>query len=232
MYTESISDYTSTCSALMNKITDCNTKLTVTEQSAKLRESYAEKVQKIEANIKLCNGVIDTVKPMIEDTQTFMAAKRDESLQNINNALRLASEIIPDASDGICFQNDGNESWLSTADGLEVQDVEGGGFRNISSTFLRAVVLAAGAENLQTLFLDEVFAAVSPENANTLSLYLNIMCQDKQVISIEQTPAAYANVDCIYYTFNKGEEFTEVTRSEHIRETDEIGEAANAIQTD
>ena len=82
----------------------------------------------------------------------------------------------------------------------------------MSSAFLRAVVLGANPDNLQTLLLDEVFSLVSIPNSSTLSLYLNILTQDFQIISIEQKPQVYSNIDCVMYTFTKDNEFSEVSK--------------------
>lgn len=155
--------------------------------------------------------LIDMVKPLLAGTQEYIDAKKKESMNNINNALRLAGEIIKDSAEGIFFQLDGDEAWLSTRDGLEVDMTEGGGYRQISSTFIRSAVLSASPHNLKTMLLDEMFATVSVQNSSVLSLYLNVMCQDMQVISIEQKPQVYSNVDATVYTFNKVGDYTEVT---------------------
>jgi hypothetical protein len=216
---------------LRETIQDLDVRVRLSEQNQKLIDSYTEKVKKLEENIGLCNGVINIIKPMLEDVQEYITKRRKNSMQNINNALRIAGEIIQDATEGIYFKMDGDEAWLSTPDGLEVDIVEGGGYRQISSTFIRSVVLAANSQTLNTLMLDEIFALVSPENSATLSLYLNVMCQDKQVISIEQKPQVYSNIDSITYKFIADEKYTEVTKKV-IKRGDfvEQGGVDNAVQ--
>lgn len=214
MPTYSNDDYLNTRSALRNMIVDLEARVRVSEQNKALRESYEEKLRTTETNIRLTNESLDVMKPMLIDIQSYINARRKESMQNINNALRLSGEIIQDSTEGIYFQMDKDEAWLSTPDGLEVDMVEGGGYRQVSSTFIRSVVLAANADKLHTLMLDEIFSLVSPENSAALSLYLNVMCQDMQVISIEQKPQVYSNIDNIQYKFDKDNEFAEVTKTE------------------
>lgn len=213
-------DYSSTCAALSKAISDLDVRVRVSEQNQKLKDTYTDKIKTLEDNIGLCNGVINIMKPLLEDVQKYITGRRKESMNNINNALRLAGEIIQDATEGIYFQLDGDEAWLSTPDGLEVDTVEGGGYRQISSTFIRSVVLGANRNTLNTLLLDEIFALVSAENSATLSLYLNVMFQNMQVISIEQKPEVSSNIDNITYTFAKNNNYAEVTKKVIKRGTD------------
>lgn len=219
MPTNNHNPYSDSCTALRDAIVDCEARIRVSEQNKAISESYTEKLATAELNIKLCNEVLDTMKPMLADIQNYIQSRRKKSMQNINNALRLSGEIIQDSTEGIHFKMEKDEAWLSTPDGLEVDMIEGGGYRQVSSTFIRSVVLAANSDKLRTLMLDEIFSLVSPENSAALSLYLNIMCQDMQVISIEQKPQVYSNIDNIQYHFDKDEEFAEVTMKEVKRES-------------
>lgn len=205
-------DYSDACTALDRCIQDLDVRIRMSEQNQKLYDSYTDKIKTLEDNIALCNGVMDIMKPLLDDVQEYITRRKKESMQNINNALRMAGDIIQDSTEGIYFNMEGDEAWLSTPDGLEVDMVEGGGYRQISSTFIRSVVLGANPDNLSTLFLDEVFSLVSPENSAALSLYLNVMCQDRQVISIEQKPQVYSNIDSVVYMFSKDNDFAEVTK--------------------
>lgn len=208
-------DYSDTCAALRKAVSDLDVRIKVSEQNTKLQSAYTEKLQSLEHNIALCNGVIDILKDSIPDVKDYIARKRRMSMQNINNALRLAGEIIQDAADGIFFQLDGDEAWLSTPDGLEVDKVEGGGYRQISSTFVRSTVLNSNPNLLQTLMLDEIFSLVSQDNSATLSLYLNVICQNMQVISIEQKPQVYSNLEHYsVYSFESGD-YAKVTHTEY-----------------
>ena len=227
MFANGISNYSDTCSQLSRAIQDLDVRIRVSEQNQKLKDNYTEKIKKTEDNIALCNGVLDIMKPMLNDVQEYITEKRKESMQNINNAIRIAGDVIQDAEEGVYFKLDGDEAWLSTPDGLEVDMVEGCGFREVSSVFLRSVVLGSNHKLMDTLMLDEAFSLVSPENSATLSLYLNVLCQDKQVISIEQKSEVYSNVDATMYSFRKNGGYAEVTKSEVKRGSD-----YNAIQTD
>ena len=212
MSENTVYNYADTSTRLAKVIQDLDVEIRVSEQSMKLKTKYEEELVKLEANITLCNGVLEKLKPLLADTKEYINTRYKESMQSINNALRLSGEIIPDAGSGVHFAPDKAEAWLAPQDGLEVPMVEGGGFRQVSSAFLRAVVLGANPDNLQTLFFDEVFSLVSIPNSSTLSLYLNILTQDFQIISIEQKPQVYSNIDCIMYTFTKDNDFAEVSK--------------------
>ncbi len=217
MYAESIPDTSATCSQLNQRLNDLKVKLDVSKNNRETLKYYADQMRIAQTNIENCSRIIETLKPLVEDINDYINTRRAESMQNVNDALRMAGQIIQDASEGIYMQLDGDEAWLSTPDGLEVQMVEGGGYRQISSAFLRSVILGCSPYSLQTLLLDEVFSLVSPENSATLSLYLNVMCQNVQVISIEQKPQVYSNVDGLVYRFNKGEKFATVSCEEITR---------------
>lgn len=229
MSENTVYDYSGTCSKLKDVIQNLDVRIKMSEQNTKLRSTYSDKMKRLEQNIAYCNEVIEHVKKLLEDTNSYISKRRKASMQNINNALRLSGEIIQDATPGIFFQiEDNGDAWISTPDELEVDDVEGGGYRQISSTFIRSTVLSANSNVLHTLLLDEAFALVSPENSTTLSLYLNLMCQNMQVISIEQKPQVYSNLDHIKYTFESGE-YATVTRSEVRR--GELSEEVNSSES-
>ncbi len=214
MSENAIYDYSSTCSALREAIQNLDVRIRMSEQNTKLRDTYSGKLDNLERNVELCNGVTNIMKPELADIKEYIARRRKESMQNINNALRLSGEIIPDSSDGIFFQIESDGSaWLSTTDGLSVAKVEGSGYCQVSSTFVRSTVLSANSGILHTLLLDEIFSQVSQDNSTTLSLYLNVLCQNMQIISIEQKPQVYSNLDHVLYVFEKGE-YSSVTRKE------------------
>lgn len=211
---ESIHDYSTTSQRLTEAIKALDVDIHVGEQSLILREKYNQSAQRAEKNINLCNLVTDETKKMVNDIIDYLNTRKKESMQNINNALRVAKEIIPESADGIHVEYDGNEAWIATQDGLTVQNTEGGGYRHTSSNFLRYVALTSNPDQLHTLFFDESFAAVSQDNTANLSLYLDTVCKNAQIISIEQKPQIYSNVDCVMYTFKKDVDYTSVTRSE------------------
>lgn len=221
MPTQQNSRYAATCSCLANTITDYESRIRVSKNNAKLKTDYEEQINRFTSASNVCDVIINICKPTLQDIQTYINTKRAESMQNINNALRLAEEIIPDSEPGVHFELDGEKAILLTEDGLTVEGTEGDGFCQVSSVFVRAAVAKSNPAILDTLIFDEVFSLISPENSATLSLYLNTITQDTQVISIEQKPQVYSNIDCVMYTFNKTDKFAEVTRKEIRRgETD------------
>lgn len=206
-------NYSSTCARLTSRMQEVYSRIKLGEQNAKLKATYDTQLHKHERNIELCNEALNTLKPLIDDTEDYSNRRRTEALQNINNALRMAGEIIYDADDGIKIRLDGDEAFVVTGDDRTVQNTEGGAFRHISSTFLQAVMLQTNQDLLQTLMLDEMFAQVNAENTAKLSLYLNAMSQNMQIICIEQKPEIKSNVDTLIYHFKKGEDFADVEKT-------------------
>lgn len=204
--------YTDICNLVDRNLREYVARIRVSENNEKLKKQYEEQLARYQNGLKMTSTLIDIIKPMVDDVQRYLAEKKTESMHNINNAIRLAEEIIPEAENGVHFQLEKNgEAWLSTADGLEVDTSEGGGFRQISSAFIRFVIANSNPSILNTMILDEIFSLVSPENSATLSQYLSIMMGDAQIISIEQKPQVYSNIDYTKYTFNKIGQYSSVT---------------------
>ena len=175
-----VHNYSDTCSRLGAEIQELAVNIRVGEQNKKLRDAYAEQLHRHEQNIDLCNAVMEMLKPMIIDVEEYINTRREEAMLNINNALRMAGDIIPDADEGIKIKLDGDEAFVVTSDDRTVQNTEGGAFRHISATFLQSVILSSNPDNLKTLMLDEMFAQVNAENTAKLSLYLSALIQDMQ----------------------------------------------------
>ena len=94
MSADTVCDYANTSSRLAKAIQDLDVEIRVSEQSLRLKTKYEEDLNKMEANITLCNGVIDKLKPLLADTKEYINKRYKESMQSINNALRLSEEII------------------------------------------------------------------------------------------------------------------------------------------
>lgn len=212
MPTQSCNRYAATCSSLNAAIMDYTSRIRVSNNNRKIKEDCERQVDTYTKASKICDMLMDILKPSLEDIKKYMNTKRVESMQSINNALRLAEEIVPDAEQGVHFELEGDKARLMTEDGLTVNGTEGDGFCEVSSAFLRAVIAKCSPGILNTILYDEVFSLLSPENSANLSLYLNVLVQGMQLISIEQKPQVYSNIDCTMYTFNKTDGFAEVTK--------------------
>lgn len=210
MYEEHLHGYGDTCARLTKEINELRSLLQTAEQNEKLRANYEQKKVQHNANIRLCASVLDECKPLIANTKNYLSKKKTESLQGINNALRISGEIVQDSMGGVQFEIDKGEANIVDENGCEIQIMEGGGYRQISSTLIRSVVLGGAPQYLQTMFLDETFALVNDDNSATLSLYLQLISQNQQVISIEQKDSTYLNCDHECYTFKKAEKFSTV----------------------
>lgn len=218
MPAQSLNCYADTCSRLNSQLADYLGRVRVSDNNKKIKADCDEKIKTFSSSLRVCDAMLEIFKPMLNDVKRYINEKKAEAMQNVNNALRLSCEIVPDATPGIHFELDGDKAYLLTEDGLFVDDTEGGGLRQISSVFLRAVIAKANPGILNTLFLDEVFSQVSQENSATLSLYLNLLTQDTQIISIEQKPQVYSNIDSTIYRFQKTGDYSTVTKEVVTRE--------------
>ena len=162
-------DYSTTCRLLKEQMDDAMYRVRSTRANQTVIDSQMASIKELTDAVAGCNAVLRWLKPYMTVVQDYLAERRSASLQSVNNAIRLAGEIIPDANVGARLNIEGKDAWLSTSDDLDLQLTEGGGYRNITSTFLRMVILGANQSLLQTVVLDEVAAAVSPENSATLS---------------------------------------------------------------
>lgn len=205
-------EYNTVCALMRNRLVECDLHIKETEENSKklgeltgLRDTY-------KSNVVSCQQVIDSLKPMIEDVQSYITDKRKDSKTKLNNALRVAGEIVPAAVNGIKFEIEGDEAWLQTPNGAYVDRSEGSGYKGTTSVLLRSIVLAANPDKLQTMFLDEPFAKLSNERTALLSQYLPILLADQQVILIEQKKEIYANADCTLYGFFKSDNYTTIIK--------------------
>ncbi len=206
-------DYSTTCRLLREQMDDAAYKIRSTEANKAVADTQTRTVKEMAEVMCACEDVIRWLKPYVTVVQDYLAERRTASLQSVNNAIRLAGEIIPDADTGARLNIEGKDAWLSTSDDLDLQLTEGGGYRNIISMFIRMVILGSNDDLLKTVVLDEVAAAVSPENSTTLSSYLNLLGNTMQIISIEQKPEMYKNIDnVVMYRFEKDDEFSRVIR--------------------
>lgn len=207
--------YDATVTALNKCKEDLQYKIRLSKTNKANLESYQQKIEQLDRNILALESVRAYLKPIMEDITDYLGERKKQSIQSINSAIRIASEIIPDAMPNIYLEISGNEAWLSTTDGLMVQLSEGAGYKSILSAFLQAITLSANQTYLQTMIFDERFAKVSVEHSTVLSTFLSLMTKNMQIISIEQKPEVYMNVDHVEYRFEKQGAHSLITREEH-----------------
>lgn len=212
MYEDRRDMYNNVCALMREEITKCSVHIKETEENRQklgelqgMRDSYA-------SSIDYCQLVTDSLKPMISDVQEFINTKRKDSKSKLNNALRIAGEIVPASVRGVKFEIEGDEAWLETPNGAYVDRSEGSGYKGTTSMLFRSIVLGANQDKLQTLFLDEPLAKLSDERTATLSKYLPALLSNQQVILIEQKKEIYANAGCTLYKFFKSDNYTTVTK--------------------
>lgn len=215
MSTQSGYSFGSTCSLINERIRSIRAMLSAAEQAATLREKYTEQLSMHKKNAQICAIYLSKTKPLISKTKEYLVTREEESKSRLNNALRVACEIVPNVIPDLHFEFASNSVLIVDKDGCEVQVLEGSGLQQIASVLVRQVILSAAPEYLQTMILDETFAFVNAENSATLSLYLGLISKVVQIISIEQKPQVYANMDYTCYRLSKSEKYTTVERIDY-----------------
>lgn len=211
---ETQANYSDTCVLLEKAIKELDFNIRVGEQNKKLRDTYTKSIENASTTLKWIELVKKRIQPLREDTITYINNRKKEALLAINNAIRIAADIIPDSMEGIKFDIDEErgEAFIANNDGNEVYDTEGSGYKSISSTFIRNRVMRPHKGILQTMICDEIFAQVSTEYSADLSRALKMICETSQVISIEQKQETYSNVDYVEYQFTKRGDYTTVNK--------------------
>ena len=213
MPAQSEHQYADTCASIARVIEDCNYKIKVTAVNKAQIDQYNQKIQQLQDTLNGMDNIKSYLSPMVKDIKEYLAARRRQSMQSINNAIRITSEIIPDAMPNITFELKGDEAYLQTSDGLLVNLSEGAGYKSVLSAFLRSVTLNSNLNNLQFIIFDEIFSKLSVEYSTVLSAFLGVMVQNMQLISIEQKPEVYANVSYVEYKFTKNGNYTSVEKN-------------------
>ena len=217
-------DYSSTCVLLDKTLADLDYKIRLSEQNKKLSDTYNERIAADTNVVNWCNYVKRRVTPLVDDIEKYLNQKKKDALVSINNSIRVAASIVQDSMDDIRFEidEDRGEAYVATSEGLDVQLMEGSGFKSIVSTFIRSVVMNSRPEILHTMTCDEIFSQVSVEYSAMLSSYLHLICETSQVISIEQKSEIYSNIDIVEYRFEKHDDYSVVTRIDRCA-GDELG---------
>ena len=196
---------------LRDEVSKSNYKIKETEENMKKCEKLRSSIKQYEEIVDICSIVLDSLKPLDNDLQKFINDKSTEGMMRVNQAIALASEVIPDCMKGAKFEFDKDKAWLSI-NGRLADSAEGSGYKGTTSAFIQSAILKQNPQILQTLILDEPLAKVSTENSATVSAVLPHICQDLQVILIEQKKEVYANFKHITYRFFKDENGTRVER--------------------
>lgn len=182
-----------------------------TTENMKKSEKLKSSIDNYKNIVEICSTVLESLKPLESDLQTFINEKSKEGLMRVNQAIALASEVIPDCMKGAEFKFEDNKAWLDL-NGRTVDSLEGSGYKGTTSAFVQSAILKQNPQVLQTLVLDEPLSKVSTENSASVSAVLPYICQDLQVILIEQKKEIYANFEHVSYKFFKDEKGTRVEK--------------------
>lgn len=204
--------YEDTLKRLQHTISQCEFRIKATEDGQSKLIDLDRNIKVYETLYSQCNNTLVRLRPYIKDIQAYIADKRTSALQSLNNALRIAGEIVPAAMKGIAFNMERDEAWIETEDAVYASSAEGSGYKEIVSVLSRLVVNGLCESELKTVFLDEPLAKLSPERTALLSQYLTLIVDNQQIILIEQKREVYANVSCTLYEFVKDGDFTTVKR--------------------
>lgn len=196
--------YSSQCMRLRDLAAQCDLKIKQTKEN---QESFRNLTAQIEQYTKLSGSmtaVMAKIKPWMESLQRYNAQKKTESLLSINSALSVASLVVPSSMKGIKFVIDGGEAWLENEEGMDVEGVEGSGYKGVVSTYLRTIILKANTNVLQFLLLDEPLSKLATENSATFSTYIPILAEGMQIIWIEHKREVFSGLENkVVYNFFK-----------------------------
>ena len=207
MLGESGNSYSAQCLAYRQIAAPCDLKVQQTKENQK-------KFLSLEAQIETYSGLVDSmeqvlqkIKPWMVDLLEYNAQKKKDALVAINTALSVANYIVPSSMSGIKFRVEGKEAWLENSAGVDVDRVEGSGYKGVVSVYLRDVIVRSNPSILQFMILDEPLSKLASENAAILSTYVPLLAENMQIIWIEHKKEVFANVeDKVVYNFFKDDQ--------------------------
>ncbi len=196
---------------LKDEAARCDYRIRESVENEKKLERLNLTINSCTANVQRCEDTIEGVKPLLNSIQDYLTSKAKDGVFSINRALALASDVIPDSMRGIRFNIDGDKAWLEVS-GCDVDGIEGSGYKGASSMFIQSTLVKQNPEILQTIIFDEPLAKVSSDNSSAISACLPFLCQNLQIILIEQKKEVYANFDHTEFKFFKDENGTRVEK--------------------
>lgn len=185
-----------------------------TEENAAKKSGEEQTMKNCSVASKRLDAAIKIYASLLKAIQEYLDNKQKDSGSAVATAIRAAIQIVPDCDPNISLKCEDGEAWFQTPDGIEIDRLDGSGFRSTLSTIMREIVLRFNPQCLQTMVLDEIFSKLHAENSATLSAYLPILAQNMQIISIEQKPEVFANTPHIAYQFKLDNGITSVKREE------------------
>lgn len=189
----------------------CDYRIKESLENQKKMEKLNNTIASCSMNARRCEESIEGMKPAIKSIQEYLATKAKDGVYAINQALALASDVIPDSMRDVRFCMEGDAAWLEVA-GCDLDGIEGSGYKGASSMFIQSTLVKQNPNILQTVVFDEPLAKVSSDNSTAISACLPFLCKDLQVILIEQKKEVYANFDHTEYHFFKDENGTRVEK--------------------
>ena len=149
MLGESGNSYSAQCLAYRQIAAQCDLKVQQTKENQK-------KFLSLEAQIETYSGLVDSmeqvlqkIKPWMVDLLEYNAQKKKDALVAINTALSVANYIVPSSMSGIKFRVEGKEAWLENSAGVDVDRVEGSGYKGVVSVYLRDVIVRSNPSILR-----------------------------------------------------------------------------------
>lgn len=202
--------YSHECMMLREAAARCKERIRQTEDNKQKAVSLDNQIEENSILAMDMDSVRQKVKPWLDDLLEYNAQKKRESLTSINTALSVANFIVPSSMKGMKFRIEGKEAWIENSEGIDVDGVEGSGYKGVVSTYLRTTVLRANPDLLQFIVFDEPLAKLSTENSVEFSTYLPLLAENMQLIWIEQKKEVFANMEnkVIYKFFKDDSEHT------------------------
>lgn len=196
--------YSGQCMRLRDLAAQCDLKIQQTKENQQKFLTLEGQTTSYTNLKNTMTAVMAKIKPWMDSLQKYNAKKKQEALTSINSALSVASLVVPSSMKGIRLAIEGKEAWLENEDGMDVDRIEGSGYKGVVSTYLRDIILKANPSILQFIILDEPLAKLGTENSATFSTYIPLLAQGMQLIWIEHKKEVFSNLENkTVYTFFK-----------------------------
>ena len=178
--------YSYTINELTKEIYNCEFRIEETKKRKAQIEKLDRDISVYKQILDNCVAVVDQLKPFIQDITAYVSDRRNKAIESLRNAIRVAGYIIPEATSDIDITIKGDEMELSTkTDNMDVDLLEGSGFKAVLSVLLRMSILQQNPNLLTNVFLDEPFSKVSTTKSQDVIVYLPVLAQRVPLLLIE-----------------------------------------------
>lgn len=206
MFREQLGEDTTIWSNVLTAIQNINTELETSTRLRKQYQSVCAEYDKQYAVLQYIRQAANRTTEIYKDVKGFVEDKKRLNLDNLNNAIMMAGEVVPDADlRGVFIALKDDQARVLNPRGQDLNIREGSAFRASMSLFIRHTLIKADPHALQCLLLDELFATSSDITASNLREYLDDYSKDVVIVGIEQQMSVFESLKTQQYYVHKGE---------------------------